>query len=201
MTSKHQYSLFHEILEEKRVDFVTLDLETGGPKYGILQLSAQVLDMSGNQIGKFFNQYVKPKSDAVFFDETVKVHGLHNNDPRLKEANEMNVIWSQFVAFVNCSIPDDYVGVLVAWNGQSCDLDWIYRIMKDPNWKVDDAILPQQCPYFMDPMHVIRSSKSCAIHLAKSQILNLKLQTVFEYLAGEEMVSPHNAMFDVMAQT
>ena len=35
--------------------------------------SAQVLDMSGNQIGEFFNQYVKPKSDAVFLDETVKV--------------------------------------------------------------------------------------------------------------------------------
>ena len=113
--------------------------------------------MSGNQIGKFFNQYVKPKSDAVFLDETVKVHGLHKNDPRLMEANEMNVVWSEFVAFVNRSIPDDHVGVLVAWNGQSCDLDWIYRIMKDPNWKVDDAILPQRCPYFMDPMRVIRS--------------------------------------------
>jgi hypothetical protein len=45
------HSIAHKYYEEERIVFVSLDLETGGDRCGILQLSAELCSTKGTRLG------------------------------------------------------------------------------------------------------------------------------------------------------
>ena len=38
------------------------------------------------------------------------------------------MVWKSFEKFVDANIGPDQVGVLIAWNGEGCDLRWLYKL-------------------------------------------------------------------------
>jgi len=57
--------------------------------------------------------------------------------------------------------------VLVAWNGETCNLKWLWRLTQAPNSRYS---LPDNIKYFLDPYHVIEEYKTCAFIETKSKI-------------------------------
>jgi hypothetical protein len=45
--------------------------------------------------------------------------------------------------------------VLVAWNGETCNLKWLWRLTQAPNSRYS---LPDNIKYFIDPYRVIEKS-------------------------------------------
>jgi hypothetical protein len=62
--------------------------------------------------------------------------------------------------------------IFVAWNGEKCDLKWLWCLTQAPN-----AIyhLPEKLRYFIDPFRVINKYTSCKIHRTKSHVESLSL--------------------------
>ena len=57
-----------------------------------------------------------------------KVHGLHCEHKKIRDADDIATVWNQFYEFIKSNIGRQQVGVLVAWNGVTCDMRWIYKL-------------------------------------------------------------------------
>jgi len=110
-------SLAHFKFKEKKVVFVSFDIETGGEHCGILQISAEMVrvdvepsilsngnesnmkDSSSNirREAHVFNKYIKPEEGAIFDSIATRVHGLVESDPRIQGADGMERVWPQFL--------------------------------------------------------------------------------------------------------
>jgi hypothetical protein len=55
----------------------------------------------------------------------------------------------------------------VAWNGEACDLKWLWRLTQAPNSRYS---LPENIKFFIDPYRVIEKYKSCGFNKTKSKI-------------------------------
>ena len=122
--------LFH------RVVYFSFNIETGGKYCGIVQISCQKFQLmkhnnefSVEKEGFTFNKYVKPPPDAIW-DENMcnRVHKLHKDDPRIESADDIATVWKQFCDFINSNVGASQKGVLIAWNGATCDMRWIYKL-------------------------------------------------------------------------
>ena len=102
---------YHYIDRGKAI-FLSLDVETGGEYCGILQLSAEICRMIIKQDGSSklkdkatdirrdtntFNKYVEPAEGAIFAEACTRIHGLSESSPCIKNASDIDVVWSQFV--------------------------------------------------------------------------------------------------------
>ena len=57
-----------------------------------------------------------------------------------------------FIHIGEC-IPEEKIGVLVAWNGGSCDMEWCYTITQGQNVV---SSFSGKVKYFMDPLQIIK---------------------------------------------
>ena len=110
-------------IDEKCIVFVSLDIEHGGDKCGICQISADFTTHDGTSAGQPFNEYVRPPQSAIWSQASIDVHGLHKNDPRIKEADPIEAVWARFVDRVESIVEAPKHGVIVAWNGKFCDME------------------------------------------------------------------------------
>ena len=89
--------------------------------------------------------------------------------------------------------------ILIAWNGENCDLKWLWRITQAPRSRLS---FPPQIQYCMDPYRVISSSKSCRINKSKSKLEGYDLGSVWKFINnGHNLNGAHNSLVDVKAQT
>ena len=200
--TKKGTSILNDSLLEKKVIWISFDIETGGPRCGIIQLSAVFMDQNGVVIGNF-DSYCKPSAGAVFLQQACECHGIFSRkDDRLTMAPSISTVWNEFCKKVKEIFMQDkykeYVGVLVAWNGKACDLEWIYKLINSVT--ETDCSMPNEIKYFMDPYQVIKKYKGCELNPCKSNIPNLKLTTVYEHVQGKPLHNAHNSLYDCEGQ-
>ena len=90
--------------------FILLDLEHGGNKCGMTQLSAVIFRLGGFEssdmqkdvvIREVFNEYVRPPQNANWNPICQEVTGLHPKHPHIMNADPIEVVWQRFVQFIN----------------------------------------------------------------------------------------------------
>jgi hypothetical protein len=174
--------------DNKEVCFLSFDMEHGGDCCGPLQITGQIicawLKPSGRSATKdtlesfkadprVFNKYVKPTENAIWDEQLKEIHGLRRTDRRITNA-DFGVVWKQFCEWFD-EMTRQYAAVIfVAWNGEKCDLKWLWCVTQAPN-----AIyhLPEKLRYFT----------SYKIHLTKSHVESLSLGSVFQFLFKEPL--------------
>ena len=130
-----------------------------------------------------FNKYVNPKKpEALWNIHATKAHGLLPSDPRIMNADTIDIVWQQFGDWINQQIPDGKYGIVVAWNGATCDLKWIWKLTQAP---FSRCSMPTKLKYFMDPYRVIDAYSSCPINKKKSKLDSYELGCVWKYLDSE----------------
>jgi len=96
-------------------------------------MSANIFRINNN-VGEIesesFDRYVKLRDGAIWSSSSKDVHGLHANSPETKNAKGIEIVWNGFVS------GRDQRGCLVAWNGESCDMKWIYKLTQAPGSKL-----------------------------------------------------------------
>ena len=108
---------------------------------GITQISAQLFCLCPHSVRKEnkttapyindiiitekFNDYIKPPQTAEWVINTSRITGMHANHPSILAADPIETVWKRFVGFINKYIKKGTRGVLVAWNGNSCDFSWL----------------------------------------------------------------------------
>ena len=88
--------------------------------------------------------------------------------------------------------------IIVAWNGETCDMEWLYRYTDVHSSKIS---FPKVLKYFMDPLEIIRRHPGCKFHPNKFKLESLSLGYVYRYIHGKDLVGAHNSLIDAKAQT
>ena len=151
--------MINEYIEDESAVFISFHIETGGKYCRILQINSELftLDKDCNkggdtQLGVTFDCYIKPSESEIWSDHITKIHGLYNVYSSIVDADPLGSVWDKFILYLNENIPIGKQGVLVAWNGDTCDMEWCYRVMYGPNATVS---FPRQLQLFMDPLEII----------------------------------------------
>jgi len=111
----------------------SLDLEHGGLTAGILQLSCIAFLVDGRELGQF-DKYILPVKNSVISEETRQIHGLTLYNLHNKGAQPLAAVWKLFIEFIESLLDGGKKrGIIIAWNGKSCDLEWLFKITKDGN--------------------------------------------------------------------
>jgi len=127
-----------------------------------------------------------------------RVHGLHPEHENIRDADDIATVWNQFCEFIKSNIGRQQVGVLVAWNGVTCDMRLIHKLCQAPNSIFE---LPTSIKYFMDPMSVIREYKGCKLNKKHSKIESYELGVVWSFIKKCNLNGAHDSLVDVKAQT
>ena len=211
-------SIAHDIIEKKKAVYVSTDIEIGGDIAGIIQLSVEVVrmdlappahnptstvkDVATNvRRGPTFDRYIKPDCKAEYWDDKLtEIHGLHAGHPDIVRADSMRVVWRDFQQFISDNIGPDEVGILVAYNGEKCDLKWIWKLTQAPMAPYD---MPPKLLYYVDPYVAITKYKTCTINKEKSHLESLELGVIWKYLdpQNRNLNGAHNSLVDAKAQT
>jgi hypothetical protein len=142
---------------------------------------------------------VKPPPDAIWDTEMCKrVHKLHPDHEHIQDADDIVTVWKLFCDFINRNIGRQQVGVLVAWNGVTCDMRWIYKLCQAPNSIFQ---LPPSIKYFMDPMSVIREYNGCKLNKKHSKVESYELGVIWSFIKKCNLNGAHDSLVDVKAQT
>ena len=68
-----------------------------------------------------FNEYVNPRLETVWNEQAcIASHCLSPGHETI------NLVWKLFEKFIDANIGSDQVRVLIAWNGEGCDMRWLY---------------------------------------------------------------------------
>jgi hypothetical protein len=148
-------------------------------------------------IREVFNEYVCPPQNANWNPICQEVTGLHPKHPCIMNADPIEVVWQRFVQFINTHIGLKERAILVAWNGASCDLDWIYQLTQMPNSTLS---LPPRVKYFIDPYRTIDRVKGCVLNKKKSNLESYILGAVYEKVTGKALSNAHCSLVDAKAQ-
>ena len=75
---------------------------------------------------------------AIFQQHCCTVHGMYDpNHANLKDAQTVREVWQSFCVRVkNIFDREEYnsfVGTIVAYNGKSCDMDYIFKLVHNNN--------------------------------------------------------------------
>ena len=136
----------HELHNKGEAVFISFDIETAGEQVGIIQISVEVfrinLVRNKNTQGKYkgqvksarntatnirrnpelFNEYVNPESDIEWCPQAMSKNHLSLQHPSIVGADGIITVWQKFIRWAERKIGHDKAAVLVAWNGESCDL-------------------------------------------------------------------------------
>ena len=122
---------------------------------------------------------------------------MHAGHPWILNADEVEQVWGRFYSFLQKFIGLKERGVLVAWNGGACDLEWIYRLTKAPGSKLS---FPKRIKYFLDPYRAIKKTKGCRLNEKYSGLNSYSLGSVYEKIVGLPLENAHCSLVDAMAQ-
>ena len=93
---------------------------------------------------------------------------------------------------------DEFI-VLVAWNRETCDLKWLWKLTQMP---ISQLSLPNAFKYFIDPLRVIINYKGCKLYPSKSKLDSLELGCIWKHINdGQNLNGAHNSLVDVKAQS
>ena len=188
-------SIAHHHLRDGTVVYLSFDIEIGGIIAGIIQLSGELVritivpsakGVAGDtateveRIPITFNSYVKPWTD-VWDQNCIDVHQIHPTDERITSADSIDHVWQQFSAWLSRNIRRTDTVILVAWNGQSCDLKWLWTLTQAPGSRLS---FPNQIKYFLDPSKVIAHFKSCALNKSKSKVGGYDVASMYKFVNG-----------------
>ena len=206
----------HHLLGRGKCVFLSLDVETGGEYCGILQLSAEIchltIQTSGRSSSKdtaaaiqrdanTFNAYVRPADGAIYSEACTNIHGLTADSPCIQQASDIDVVWSQFVNWINTSTARDEQIVIVAYNGEKCDMKWLWKLTQAPFTHLS---LPTRIKYFMDPYKVMDHYKTCRLNKRFTKLDSYELGVMWRYIQLPEIKNlngAHNSLVDAKAQT
>lgn len=172
------YSRAHDEIEENKVVYVHIDVEDGGRRCGLIQISVVIMDCDREVIAEN-NWYIRPPDNAVWDPVCIATHHLTKDDPRIAGAKDILYVWNEFKNFVEDYIQGDKVGMLLAWNGRGSDCTKLFEITELKHRGV--LMMPRGLKYFCDPMHVISHYKSCVLNESKrkSNIVGYSLSVVY----------------------
>ncbi len=130
----------HHTLNNHLCQYLLIDIEIGGEIAGIIQLSAEIVHMKLVSMGRKlisdkaedchcgcrFNRYVQPGCAPEYWDQrSIDVHGIFPTNPRTTGADEMRIVWPQFLLWLAEHSSAAQPIFLVAWNGGTCNLKWL----------------------------------------------------------------------------
>ena len=196
-----QYSIAHEHLQAGQCVFFSIDLEHGGDRAGILQLSVETFNEKGERLTDTFDEYVKPPAGAPIPATQTALTGLSLTDPRIQNADTIQQVWPRFVSYIESKLDGgSKKGVMVAWGGKSCDCEWLFRITEV--WHPETLHMPAGLDYFMDPSGVMKNYTSCRLHNSHTSLEGYGLEMTWCYIKGEtELPHAHSSLVDCKAQT
>ncbi len=123
----------------------SMDIETGGEFYVLIQLSAQIFRLSPTNEAMIeqeeFNKYIKPPRGAIWDQQAVDIHGMNAASPKIVEAERITHVWSNFCQFLERHINPTETCLLIAYNGETCDLQWIWKLSQAP---ILQSVMPPQ---------------------------------------------------------
>lgn len=196
-------SIIHNYFADGKVKIINTDVEHCGPRGGLIQISAEIITpssvRSNDEPFPFFNEYVKPPPQAIWDSHATSVSGLTKNDARIKSADPIDKVWARYVAFIEEHVPEGYVGVLAAWSGKSCDMEWFYRLTRTKEF--GDFYMPARVDHFMDPKQVIHDYTGCKLNQRHSKLESFGLGDVYEYITNKPFEEAHDSLADTRAQT
>ena len=198
----------HDKINRNKAVFISFDLESGGEYCGPVQFSAEIFRMNKSSNGNtwntirspnIFNKYIKPSDIAIWNDHATQIHGLHASHPSIQSAQDMKTVWNEWEIFIDNEICTEEIGILIAYNGESCDLKWLWKLTQSSTSKLN---MPPQVKHFLDPLKVIREYKSCPINSKNSKLESYELGVVWSYLHnGDNFNGAHDSLADAKAQT
>ena len=188
-----------DLIVQKSIVYFSLDMETGGPVFGILQFSIVAVSMDGTVIDTF-NEYVKPPEMDIWLSSATEVSGLHKNHPSIWSAKPIEEVWPRFEQFIKKQLDGgNKKGIVVAWNGAASDMDYIFRATKISH--KDKLNWPHSLDFFLDPCHVILHYKSCKLNEMKQEGEGHGLAAIWCHIKNQEtMESAHDNLVDARAQ-
>ena len=142
--------------------------------------------------------YIKHTSKMDWCKHAIATHGIRPTDQRIKDADGMSTVWPQFEEWVDSNIKDDEVAILVAYNGEACDMKWIWELTQAPGSTHD---MPPKIKYFLDPLFVVGEFKSCPLNPTKSKVPSLELGVLWNYIKEQNLNGAHDSLVDTKAQT
>ncbi len=154
-------------------------------------MSAQIFRIQNNETEvevNVFNKYVNPGRDAVWNEQACAAsHGQSRGHEKLVKTD---LVWKSLEKFVDANIGTDQVGVLIAWNGEGCDLRWLYKVAQAPYSFLN---FPCKVQYFLDPLAVLRTNSRCKLHRKHSESSDvyckrLKICTIYQL----HSINPYN---------
>jgi hypothetical protein len=119
---------------ENDLVFVSFDIETGGTYCVIVQISAEMFRLIHDpwaqqntpptliRLETTLNKYVNPGASAIWDPACSRIHGLTAESPEIQDADGIAMVWCHFCDWVNDHFADNDTGILVAYNGKTCDL-------------------------------------------------------------------------------
>ena len=193
------HSLAHNDFQAGNIVYFSLDLEHAGEYVGVIQLLAMSLDQEGNELGEF-NSYVKPTC-MLESKWVLEGNNIRPTKERIKNANVIVYVFKALVEFIESFLDNaSKKGIVVAWNGKTYDLNWLYFLTEDLRYK-DDHSMHRWCPYFCDPMEIIKHYTGCKINLKHSKIQGLSLEAVWCFVNSSlELAGAHDLLVDARAQ-
>ena len=133
---------------EGDVCLLSFDLEHGGEYCGVVQLSAELISLeiseapngsvTGDKLESAvknptnFNEYVNLGEGVIWDDYCTAIHGLRATDDCIKNAYGICLVWAGFLDWFRTHTAQYSAVILVAWNGETCDLKWLWKITQAP---------------------------------------------------------------------
>ena len=78
------HSIAHSFIEDEKLVLFHIDVETGGARVGMMQLSAVAVELHSDETLGQFDKYIKPNVQAEdWSDDAMEVHGVYPNDTRM----------------------------------------------------------------------------------------------------------------------
>jgi hypothetical protein len=61
----------------------------------------------------------------ILVTDLLEKYGLTAESPKIQAADGIGLVWRRFCDWVNDQFADNDTGILVANNGETCDLAWL----------------------------------------------------------------------------
>ena len=111
----------------------------------------------------------------------------------------MPSVWADFCKWITTTIQPGEVVIVVAYNGPTCNLKWIWKLTQAPN---SLYLIPDVMKLFLDPLWAINKYEGCKINPTKSKLDSPEIGAVWKYIkGGENLNRSHYSLVDVMSQT
>ena len=126
-----------------------------------------------------FNAYVYSWEGAIYLSAYTNIHWLSESSQCIKDASDINVVWSRFVGWINNNTARYEVTILVAYNGETCDMKWLWKLTQAP---FTSLTLPPKIKFFMDPYKVMSHYSSYLLNKTKTKLDSYELGVIRKYI-------------------